>query len=74
MYFILGNKFSWNDGIDTYFNVECVLFGCHSDFLIWLLGGYCLLPSGYCWLLLVTSWLLLVTGGYCSLLLVPTHF
>ena len=30
-------KFSWNEGIDTCFNVECVLLGRNFDFL----GGYC---------------------------------
>ena len=61
IYFIFGTKFSWNEGIDICFNVKCVLLGGNFDFL----GGYCSLPSGY-W------WLLLVTGGYCSLLVVPT--
>ena len=52
IYFICGTKFSWNKGIDTCFNVECVLLGRNFDFL----GGYCSLPSGYC----------LLFGGYCS--------
>ena len=45
--FIFGTKFSWNEGIDTYFNAKCVLLGRNFDFL----GGY----------LVVTWWLLLVT-------------
>ena len=61
IYFIFGTKFSWNDGIDTSFNVEYVLLGHNFDFL----GGYCLL-------LLVTWWLLVATTRYRSLLLVPT--
>ena len=51
IYFIFGTKFSWNEGIDTCFNVECVLLDRNFDFL----GCYLVvLPSGYCWLLLVT--------------------
>ena len=75
IYFIFGTKFSWNEGIDTCFNVECVLLGCNFDFCggylvvsahyVEVTAGCSLLPGGY-W------WLLLVTGGYCSLLLVPT--
>ena len=53
IYFIFGNKFSWNEGIDTCFNVECVLFGRNCDFL----GGY----------LVVTALYLVVTAGYCLL-------
>ena len=68
IYFIFGTKFSWNEAIDTCFNVECVLFGHNFDFL----GCYCSLPMCYCSLQLVTWWLLLVTGDYCLLLLVPT--
>ena len=78
-YFIFGTKFSWNEGIDTCFNVECVLLGRNFDFLggylvvavryLVVTAGYCLLPGGY-W------WLLLVTGGYCLLPLVTagSHF
>ena len=61
IYLIFGTKFSWNEGIDTCFNVECVLLGRNFDFL----GGYCLL-------LVVTWWLLVATARYRSLLLVPT--
>ena len=53
IYFIAGTKFSWNEGTDTCFNVECVLLGRNFDFL----GGY----------LVVTTSNLVVTGGYCSL-------
>ena len=79
MYFIFGTKTSWNEGIDTCFNVKCVLLGRNFNFLDDYLvvnacypvvtGGYCLLPGGY-W------WSLLDTGGYCSLSLVtaPFHF
>ena len=65
IYFLFGAKFSWNEGIDTCFNVENVLLGRNLDFL----GGYSSLPSDY-------HWLLIVTGGYCSLPLVParSHF
>ena len=68
IYFNFGTKLSWNEGIDTYLNVECVLFDRISDFL----GGYLavtvrylVVSAGYCWLLVVTA-------CYLSLLLVPT--
>ena len=61
IYFFFGTKSSWNEGIYTCFNLECVLLDRNFDFL----GDYFSLPNGY-------YWLLLVTGGYCSLLLVPT--
>ena len=58
--FIFGTKFSWNEGIDTCFNVECVLLRCGYFFFWRLLGGYCSLPNDYCSL----------PGGYCLLLLI----
>ena len=45
-------RFSWNEGIDTCFNVECVLLGRNFDFL----GGY----------LVVTTRNLVITARYCS--------
>ena len=60
-------KFSWNDGIDTCFNGECVLLSRNFDFL----GGYLVVTARY---LGVTSgyWLLLVVTTSCrSLLLIP---
>ena len=51
-YFIFGTKSSWNGGIDTCFNVECVLFGRNFYFL----GGY----------LVVTALYLVVTARYFS--------
>ena len=60
IYLVFGTKFSWNEGIDTCFNVEYMLLGCDFDFL----AGYCLLPSGY--------WLLFVTAHYHLLLFAPT--
>ena len=54
--------FDCHEGIDTCFNVKCVLLGRNFDFL----GGYCSLPSGYCSLLGGYWWLLLVTARYCS--------
>ena len=57
IYFILGTKFSWNEGTDTYFNVECVLLGHNVYFLggslvvtacyIVVIASYCSLPGGY---------------------------
>ena len=70
IHFIFGTKFSWNEGIDACFNVECVLLGRNFVFLggylvvtaryLVVAAGYCSLPGDY-WLLLF------VTGGYCLL-------
>ena len=49
MYFLFGTNVSWNEGIDTCFNVECVLLGRNFDFL-----------SGY---LVVTACYLVFTDG-----------
>ena len=51
MYFLFGNKFSCNEGIDTCFNVECVLFGRNFDFLT----SYLVVTARYRSLLLVPS-------------------
>ena len=67
IYFIFGTKFSWNEGIDTCFNVECVLLGCNFYFR----GGYLVVTA---WYLVVTACYVVVTGGYCSLLVVTTHY
>ena len=61
--FIFGTNFSWNEGIDTCFNVKYVLLGRNFDFFWWLARVYCSLPGGYCLLLVVTAryrWLMLV--------------
>ena len=60
--------FSWNKGIDTYFNIEYVLLGLNFDFL----GGYLVVTARYCSLLCGYCSLLVVTARYRSLLLVPT--
>ena len=72
IYIIFGTKFSWNEGIGTCFNVECVLLGRNllGDNCLVVTAGYCSLPGGYHWLLLVAWWLLQVTARYRSLLLV----
>ena len=77
IYFIFGTKFSCNEGIDTCFNVECVLLGHNFEFLgcylvvnapcLMVIAGYCLFPGVY-W------WLLLATGGYCLLPLVSARY
>ena len=59
---------SWNEGIDTCFNVECVLPGRSYDFLdgyLVVTPRYRVVTAGYCSLLLITA-------RYRSLLLVPT--
>ena len=58
IYLIFRTKFSWNEGIDTCFNVECVLLGRNFDFLgcylvvsapyVVITACYCSLPGGYC--------------------------
>ena len=51
IYFIFGTKFSWNEVIDTCFNVEYVSLGRNFHFLdgyFVVTAPYCLLPSGYC--------------------------
>ena len=58
IYFIFRTKFSWNEGIDTCFNVECVLLVRNFDYF----GGY----------LVVTVRYLVVTARYWWLLLVAT--
>ena len=66
IYFIFGIKFSWNAGIDTCFNVECVLI--LTIILIFLVVTWWLLFVTW-WLLDVTArywWLLFVTARYCS--------
>ena len=74
MYFIFGTKFSWNKGIDTCFNVECVLLGRSFDYF----GGYLVtarylvITARYCSLLGSYCSLLTVTARYRSLLLAPT--
>ena len=65
IYFIFGTKSSWNEGIDTCFNVECVLLGRNFDFL----NGYLVVTACY---LVATGRYLVVTGSYWWLLLVPT--
>ena len=50
IYFILGTKFSWNEGTDTCLNDECALLSRNFDFF----GGY----------LVVTGPNLMVTTGY----------
>ena len=43
IYFIFGTKFSWNEGTDTCFNVECMLLDRNYDFL----GGYLVATAHY---------------------------
>ena len=68
IYFILGTKFSWIEGIDTCFNVECVLLGRSFDFL----GGYLAVTAHYLVVTGAYSSLMVVTSRYRSLLIVPT--
>ena len=67
IYFILGTKVSWNEGIDTCFNVKCVLLGRNFDYF----GGYLVDTARY---LVFTAHYLVVTGGYCSLPLVTARY
>ena len=73
--FIFGTKFSWNKGIDTCFDVKCVLLALNFDLLCGYLvvtAHYLVVTAGYCSLLGGYCSLLVVTACYCSLLLIPT--
>ena len=76
IYFVFGAEFSWNEGIDTCFNLKYVLLSRNFGFL----GGYMVVTAYYlvvtacyCSLLDGYWWLLLVTGGYCLLPLVSAR-
>ena len=43
IYLIFRTKFSWNEGIDTWFNVKCVLLGRNFDFYC----GYLVVTARY---------------------------
>ena len=43
MYLIFRTKFSWNEGIDTWFNVKCVLLSRSFDFFC----GYLVVTARY---------------------------
>ena len=60
--FTSGTKFSRNKGIDTCFNVKCMLLGCNFDFL----GGFLVVTARY---FVVTAYYLMVTARYRSFLL-----
>ena len=70
IYFIFRPKLSWNEGIDTCFNIEYLLLSRNFNFL----GGYLVVTAGYCWLLPVNCWLLVVTSRYCWSLLVTARY
>ena len=61
IYFIFGTKYFWNEGTNTCFNVECVLFRRNFDFF----GGYLVVTARH---LVVTACYCSLHGGYCSLL------
>ena len=68
IYFIFRSKFSWNEGFDTCFNVECVLLGRNFDLLegyLVVTARYLVVTAAYCLLLDGYWWLLLLTGSYC---------
>ena len=67
IYFIFETKFSWNEGIDTCFNVDCVLLGRTFDFL----GGYKVVNARY---LMVSVSYCTLLGGYCSFLVVIARY
>ena len=75
IYFSSGTKFSWNEGIDTCFNVDVCYFTVILIFLV-ISACYLVVTACYCSLLGGYWWLLLVTGGYYSLPLVTarSHF
>ena len=70
-----GSKFSWNEGIDTCFNIEFVSLGRNFEFFggyLVVTARYLMVTTRYCSLLGGYCWLLLVIGGYSSFSLVPT--
>ena len=67
IYFTFGTKFFGNEGIDTWFNVDCLLLGRNFDFF----GGYLVVTARY---LVVTALYLVVTGGYSSWLVVTARY
>ena len=54
IYFLFGIKFCLNEGIDTCFNVKCVLLGGNLIFLV-VTTCYLVVTTRYWWLLLVTA-------------------
>ena len=50
IYFLFRTKFSWNEGIDTCFNVD-------------FLGGYLVVIARYWWLLLVSTFSMNALSG-----------
>ena len=60
IYFLFWTKFFWNVGIDTCFNVECVLLGRNFYFLC----GYLLVTPLYLVVASRYGWLLLITARY----------
>ena len=65
---LFGTKFSWNEGTDTWVNVECVLLCRNFDFL----AGYLVVNARYLVVTVRYSSLMVLTACYHSLLLVPT--
>ena len=68
IYFTFGTKFSWNEGIDTCFNIKCVLlegrnFDVRVGYLV-VTARYIVVTAGYCSLLGDYWWLVLVTACY----------
>ena len=66
IYFVFGAKSSWNEWIDTCFNIECVLVGRNFDFPL----SYLVVSARY---LLVTASYGSLPGGYCSLLVITAR-
>ena len=67
IYFIFETKLSWNKGVDTCFNVECVLLGRNFDFF----GGYWVVTARY---LVVTACYCSLLGGYCFQLVITACY
>ena len=67
IYFNFGTNFSWNEGTDTCFSVECVLLDGNFDFR----GGYLVVTACY---LVVTADYCFLPGGYWSLLVIAARY
>ena len=82
IYFIIGTKFSWDEGIYNFLMsnmcyLAIIFMGFTARYLV-VTAGYCSLLGGYSWLLLVTAryWSLplLVCNDFCIFCYIHIYF